>query len=49
MESEDDWRLGFYGEGAGNNADLSNGGNNLPSGPTKTDFDTSKYISASYL
>lgn len=49
MESEDEWRLGFYGEGAGNNADLSNGSNNLPSGPTKTNFDTSKYISVSYL
>lgn len=49
MESEDEWRLGFYGDGAGNNADLGDDGNNLPSGPSKANYDTSKYISASYL
>lgn len=48
MQSDDDWRLGFYGEGAGNNASLDDGGN-LPTGPDRATYDTSEYLSVSYL
>lgn len=54
MSSKNDWQLGFYGEGAGNNAELSTddsgqiGGINLPSGPSKANYDTLD-ASASYL
>lgn len=48
LQSNDDWRLGFYGEGAGNNANLEDGGN-LPSGPDQAAYDTSEYLSVSYL
>lgn len=48
LVSNDDWRLGFYGEGAGNNASLEDGGN-LPTGPDRATYDTSEYLSVSYL
>ena len=43
MESDDEWRLGYYGKNAGNNADSSADGTITDA--SQTQFDTSEYIS----
>lgn len=50
LSSDDDWRLGYYGENAGNQAEVTSDGNNhLVGDPKDANFDTSEFISVSYL